>query len=440
MIRIAYIVTRFPKLSETFVYREVLELRKQGAEVECFSIHRPLPEPLPPEAKALSQETTYLWPPHLLRFLLAILKLVALYPGKFFETLTFFLRRAPQNFSGKQRFVLHFLEGAYLAHLCRQRNVEYIHAHFANGPSSVALAAHMLSGIPFGFTCHAQDIYSDPLMLDIKINHAQLPLTISQYNREYIFENYFLQNRAKLRLHRVAIDLAHFRPRPRVVASGDSPLLVAIGRLVPKKGFIHLIHACERLAQRGIAFRCQIIGEGPERAALQDAILAAKLEDKVSLLGAQPDVKKYLHEADIFVMPCVLDESGDRDGIPTTLMEAMAMQVPVISTNVSGIPELVRHEQTGLLTPPEDAEALTHAICRLIVDEKLRQELAASGRRHIELHHDLATNAGLLLQNILRRSSSRDDHTDSRYDATIANRISRWKSNRFAGNMQASFA
>lgn len=441
MIRIAYIVTRFPKLSETFVFREVLELRKQGAEVECFSIHRPLAEPLPPDAKALLNETTYLWPPRIVQFLFGAVKMAVTRPAKFFSTLKFFLKQAPEGLRGKKRFALHFFEGAYLAHMCLQRNVDYIHAHFANGPSSVALAASELSGIPFGFTSHAQDIYSDPLMLGIKINRAQLPLTISQYNRDYIASNYSLKNRAKLRVHRVAVDLGHFRPRKSAEASGDSPLILAVGRLVPKKGFIHLIRACERLAQRGIDFRCQIVGEGPERAALQAAMGAAKLEDKVSLLGAQTDVKKYLQQADLFVMPCVLDDSGDRDGIPTTLMEAMAMQVPVISTEVSGIPELVQHEQTGLLTPPEDVEALAQAICRLIVDEKLRQELAAAGRRHIELHHDLETNTGLLLQNILRRVSSHEnDDTDLLYEASLVKRISRWKTKFFAGNLQVLFA
>lgn len=441
MIRIAYIATRFPKLSETFVFREVLELRKQGAEVECFSIHRPLHEPLPAEAKQLLHETTYLWPPRIVQFLYGIMKLAITRPAKFFGTLKFFLRQAPQNMSGRKRFALHFFEGAYLAHLCMQRGVAYIHAHFANGPSSVALAASKLSDIPFGFTCHAQDIYSDPLMLDVKINHAQLPLTISQYNRDYIASNYALKNRAKLRVHRVAVDLAHFRPRKEATTSGDAPLILAIGRLVAKKGFIHLIRACERLAQRGIDFRCQIVGDGPERAALEAAITAGKLQGKVALLGAQTDVKKYLQQADLFVMPCVLDESGDRDGIPTTLMEAMAVQVPVISTEVSGIPELVQHEQTGLLTPPEDVEALTQAICRVIVDEKLRRDLAANGRRYIELHHDLETNTGLLLQNILRRISSYDeDHTDLPNEAPIGRRISRWKSNFFAGNLQILFA
>ncbi|MEK7728863.1 MAG: glycosyltransferase [candidate division KSB1 bacterium] len=441
MVRIAYIVTRFPKLSETFVFREVLELRKQGAEVACFSIHRPLPEPLPADAQHLLEETTYLWPPQPARFLSGVLKLAATRPRKFFGTLKLFLQQAPKNFSGLKRFALHFLEGAYLAHLCMQRGIEYLHAHFANGPSSVAMAASALSDIPFGFTSHAQDIYSDPLMLDLKIDQAQLPLTISQYNRDYINEEYSLENPAKLRVHRVAVDLAHFRPKEISAAPNDAPVILAIGRLVPKKGFIDLIRACERLAQRGIDFRCQIVGEGPERAALQAAITAAKLEDKVRLLGAQTDVKKYLQRADVFVMPCVLDESGDRDGIPTTLMEAMAMQVPVISTRVSGIPELVQHEQTGLLVAPAAVEELTQAICRLIVDEKLQQELAREGRRHIELHHDLETNTEQLLRNILRRVSPRDDDEDEvLHEEPIVARVSRWTAKFFAGNLQIMFA
>ncbi|MDZ7363222.1 MAG: glycosyltransferase family 4 protein [candidate division KSB1 bacterium] len=445
MIRMAYIVSRFPKLSETFVFREVNELRRQGAEVLCFSIHRPMQEPLPPDAEHFLKETTYLWPPHPAQFFAGMLKFATTRPAEFFDALKLFWQRAPRGFSGKKRFVLHFLEGVYLAHLCKQRGVEYIHAHFANGPSSVAMAASAVSGIPFGFTSHAQDIYSDPLMLEVKIAAAQLPLTISSCNRDYIIENFPVENAAKLRVQRVAVDLAHFRPRHSTETREESPLILAIGRLVPKKGFIHLIRACEILALRGINFRCWIVGEGPERAALQAAIAAGNLQDKVNLLGAQTEVKKFLQRADLFVMPCVLDSGGDRDGIPTTLMEAMAMQVPVISTNLSGIPELVQHEQTGLLVPPANHEALAQAICRLIVDEKLRQELAAEGRRHIEIYHDLAANTEKLLQNILRQVAGNEDgrnssETDLFDSASLSGRVSAWRRKVFAGTLTLQFA
>lgn len=441
MTRIAYIVTRFPKLSETFVFREVLELRKQGAEVACFSIHSPLPEPLPSEASQLRAETTYLWPPHPLRFAAALLKFAATKPARFFSTLKLFWQEAPRGVAGKKRFALHFLEGAYLAHLCQRRGIQYLHAHFANGPSSVAMAASALSGIPFGFTSHAQDIYSDPLMLELKIANADLPLTISQYNRDYLVENYALENPGKVRVHRVAVDLEHFQRDQFSAPNEDTPVILAIGRLVAKKGFIHLIRACERLARRGINFRCEIVGEGPERAALQEAIVAGKLEDRVFLLGAQTDVKKYLQRANVFVMPCVRDASGDRDGIPTTLMEAMAMEVPVISTDISGIPELVQHEHTGLLTPTENVEALTQAICRLLVDEKLRRELATAGRRHVELFHNIETNAERLLQSIARRVSTRDEEeTDLTEETPLLSRVSKWTNKMLSGNTQLLFA
>jgi glycosyltransferase involved in cell wall biosynthesis len=445
MIRIAYIVSRFPKLSETFVFREINELRRQGAEVICFSIHRPALEPLPAEAQHLLNETTYLWPPNPVQFFLGIMKIAIRRPHRFFGTLKAYLRQAPRHLRGLKRFALHFLEGAYLAHLCEKCGVEYIHAHFANGPSSVAMAASDLSGIPFGFTCHAQDIYADPLMLERKLARARLPLTISEYNRDYLLAHYAVANPARLKVHRVAVDLAHFRPRRSAKSNEESPLILAIGRLVPKKGFIHLIQACEILAKRGIEFRCGIVGDGPERATLRAAIASSKLEDKVILLGAQTDVKKYLQRADVFVMPCVLDPSGDRDGIPTTLMEAMAMQVPVISTNISGIPELIKHEETGLLVPPTDGEALAQAICRLLADEKLRHEVATEGRRHIEIFHDLETNTEKLLQNI-RRQIDRENEDADRDEPMVYNRpaftarLERVKSSLFVGNMQVLFA
>jgi glycosyltransferase involved in cell wall biosynthesis len=400
MMRIAYIVSRFPKLSETFVYREINELRRQGANVLCFSIHRPEPEPLPPAAAHFRQETTYLWPPHPARFVLSLLHFASIAPARFLQTLQLYWRRVPRHFTGKKRFVLHVLEGAYLAYLCKRRRIDYIHAHFANGPSSVAMAASELSAIPFGFTCHAQDIYADPLLLDLKIERAQIALTISDFNRNYIREKFSLQTPSNLEVHRVALDLTEFRPPRAARANSASPLILTIGRLVPKKGFIHLIRACEILAQQQKAFRCWIVGDGPERAALQTAIAQANLQDRVSLLGAQADVKKFLRQAEVYVQPSVVDNSGDRDGIPTTLMEAMAMQVPVIATNVAGIPELIQHEYHGLVVSPADPAALAQAILRLQVDERLRQTLVANASQHIAKQHNLAVNTKKLLDKI----------------------------------------
>lgn len=445
MIKIAYIVSRFPKLSETFVFREVNALRQQGAHVSCFSIHRPLPEPLPSDAQHFLEETTYLWPPDLARFLFGVLKLAVTRPRQFADTLKTFWRQAPRNFGGRKRFVLHFLEGTYLAYLCRKRGIEFIHAHFANGPSSVAMAASALSGIPFGFTCHAQDIYVDPLMLELKIARAKLPLTISEYNRDYIANTFTVENPTKLKIHRVSVDLNYFHPRRATKVQNDSPVIVSVGRLVPKKGFIHLIRACELLARRGIAFRCLLIGGGPEQEALQAAITAARLEEKVLLLGPQPNVKPYLQRADLFVQPCVLDSTSDRDGIPTTLMEAMAMQLPVISTTVSGIPELVQHEQTGLLVPSADSEALAQAICRLLVDEKLRHELARAGRRHVEIYHDVEANTQKLLQHIRRHVAgnvnNRDgDDTDLFNSIALTEWLPKLRTKIFAKDIHLQFA
>ena len=399
-MRIAYIVSRFPKLSETFVYREIAELRRQGAEVLCFSIHRPEAEPLPPAAQTFREETTYLWPPPPVRFVFGILYFAVTAFTRFGGTLNWYWRCAPRRGNAKKRFLLHFFEGVYFAHLCKQRRVDYIHAHFANGPSSVAMAASELSGIPFGFTCHAQDIYADPLLLEHKIDRAQIALTISEFNRQYIRENFSLQNPSHLEVHRVAVDLTQFRPRPGARPDSKSPLILSIGRLVPKKGFIHLIRACEILAQQKMSFRCWIIGEGPERGPLQEAIKQAGLQEQVNLLGAQADVKKFLSQAEVFVQPSIVDKSGDRDGIPTTLMEAMAMQVPVIATTVTGIPELIQHERNGLLAPPENAEALAVAIIRLRADDRLRHALIANARKYIEMHHNLAANTQRLLHKI----------------------------------------
>lgn len=397
MTRIAYIASLFPKLSETFVFREVNELRRQGMEVVCFSLHRPPREPLPADAQMLQQETTYLWPLRYAGFVAAVLKAMLCRPRTFYKTLALFVKRAP-NWPAVRRYLLHFLEGVYLARLCRQQGVEYLHAHFANGPSSVALAASEIGGIPFGFTCHAQDIFVDPVMLAGKVKRAQNALTISAFNRTHIAAHFTAVAAQKMQVQRVAVDLKHFAPvsRPR----GKVPIILAIGRLVPKKGFIHLVHACALLARRGMRFRCWIIGDGPERAALEMAIAGAELQGKVRLLGAQSNVKKILGRTDIFAMPCVIDDSGDRDGIPTTLMEAMAMALPVVSTEVSGIPELIHPEETGLLAAPGNAEQLASQMTRLLQDESLCRRLGEEARRFVAAHHNLECNTRILFNRI----------------------------------------
>lgn len=279
---------------------------------------------------------------------------------------------------------------------------DFIHSHWATYPSTVALALSRLTGKPYGFTCHAHDIFVDNQLLKVKLVDACLPVTISRYNVAYLSENITPIAGDRLQVVHCGVDL------PGFVFRGDgreSNLLVAVGRLDPIKGFDMLVLALARLASSGVAFHCTIIGEGPQRAELEQSIAMLDLRDCVRLAGALPqaEVRAMLHSATAFVLPSRIAADGNRDGIPVALMEAMAVGAPVISTRVSGIPELIENDVSGLLVDGDDVEGLADAIQRLLGDADLRKRLALRAREVVERDFDAATEASKLLAAMAER-------------------------------------
>jgi glycosyltransferase involved in cell wall biosynthesis len=278
-----------------------------------------------------------------------------------------------------------FLQAGYLADALRREPVTHLHAHFATGPTQVAMLTHELLGIPYSFTAHARDIFCDtpPALLRAEMERARAVVTVSEYNRRY------LQSRSRRlngKVHCVAcgLDLSEFPFRaPRATSP---PSILAVARLVEKKGLGDLLEAADLLRREGHSFRVEIIGEGPLRSVLDARIAQAGLEDRVTLHGAQPHevVRAAYERAAIFVLPCVVAEDGDRDGIPVVLLEAMACGVPVVSTSVVGIPELIHSGREGLIVPPNEPRELADALARLLVDVPLRERLARAARARIE--------------------------------------------------------
>ena len=274
---------------------------------------------------------------------------------------------------------------------------DVIHAHWASYPSTAALAVARLVGKPFGFTCHAHDIFVHDHLLREKLESAAVPITISRYNVEWLAEQVTGQARERLTVIHCGVDLPSlpFREDGR-----DEDLIVAVGRLDPIKGFDILVDALAELRRQRRRFRCQVIGEGPLRRELQARIDRQGLSEQVALVGArsQTDVRAALSAATIFALPSLIAPSGDRDGIPVSLMEAMAAGAPVVSTRVSGIPELIEDEREGLLVAPQDPRALADALARLLDDAALRRRLAVAGRAKIEREFDAAREANKLLE------------------------------------------
>jgi glycosyltransferase involved in cell wall biosynthesis len=244
-------------------------------------------------------------------------------------------------------------------------------------------------------TLHSNEIYFDRLLLKDKISCAQFVVTISDYNRQLLHKLWpDLDVSDKVHVIHCGLDPDTFSP-PESRQNAHEYTILGVGQLAPRKGFHVLIEACHHLAERGVDFCCHILGEGPERNRLEALIQEYELHKQVQMPGRvyQEEIGSYLNRADVFALPCVTDKSGDQDGIPVVLMEAMATELPTISTNISGIPELITHGQSGLLISSDDAVALADALQQLANDAELRRRLGKTGRETIVNAYNISQSA-----------------------------------------------
>jgi glycosyltransferase involved in cell wall biosynthesis len=265
--------------------------------------------------------------------------------------------------------------------------------------STVALVSSRLLNVPYSVTAHANDIYVRPELLDLKFSQASFVSTCTGYNRQHLEKEFKLNGKLHCFYH--GLELEDYQPQLRVLS--EVPVITSVGQLKEKKGFSYLIEACQILKEKGYSFHCQIIGEGPLRSKLEQQIRNLSLESHVMLNGALPHerVIEQMKSSTMFVLPCVMGSDGDRDGIPNVILEAMAMQLPVISTNHSGIPEVVIDEVNGLLVPAGDATFLAQAMVRLLDQPELRRQMGKRGRQLVTEKFDARQNASRLLQQMM---------------------------------------
>ena len=338
-LRVGYVLKRFPRLTETFILNEMLELERQGAIVEVFSLREPRDEPRHPDLASLKARVHYLTSslPH------------DPCSDDAFEALW---RGKPLDKARKLR-----RQAARISDLATAAGLDHLHAHFASDAATVALMAGAFSGISVSFTAHARDIYHtyvspeiDAAVRRAKLEMAGFVVTVSDYNARYL--DALSAGRARIQRIYNGIDTTLFEPDAGTLRERD--LILSVGRLVEKKGLDDLVTACARLRDQAIAFRCRIVGEGPLREALQARIDELGVADQVRLLGALPqdEVRALMQRARVMVLPCVVSASGDRDGLPTVLLESLAVGLPAVSTSVSGVPEIIEDGATGLLVEP----------------------------------------------------------------------------------------
>jgi glycosyltransferase involved in cell wall biosynthesis len=411
---IAYLGRVLPVLSETFVVREIAALRSLGVRIKPFSLYPPDQKVVHPEAPGLAREVEVLYRPASPWFWLAHLFFLLRHPGRYWHCLVRYALRAPEPWRNRRRCLAFFVVAPYTAWHLRRAGVQHLHAHFANAPASVALPAAHLAGISFSFTVHAYDLFIDRLLLPAKLEAAAFVASISRYNLDFLQANFpAAAARARMALVRNGIDPERFRPQPHAI--GNPPLVLAVGRLVETKGFHVLVEACARLRQVGRACHCLIVGEGPEAKRLKQIVGDLELDDWVELPGRlQPEeLLPVFRRADLLAMPaCIRD--GDQDGIPTVLIEALAMEIPVVATRVSGIPELVIDGRTGLLVDSNDPAALAAAMARLLQDRGLARRLAAEGRQLVVSEFNSRRSAARMLELFGAAINSRQKFAENR--------------------------
>jgi glycosyltransferase involved in cell wall biosynthesis len=276
--------------------------------------------------------------------------------------------------------------------------VDHVHCHFATHPALAGFLVHRLTGIPFSFTAHGSDIHVDRTMLREKVAAAAFAVPISEFNRRVIEEECGTSLHTPLEVVHCGVDTSVFAPRPR--RDGGPFTLVCVGTLHEVKGQRHLVEACRLLAGSGVDVRCHFVGGGPDEDDLRRQVAAAGLGERAHFEGGRTmdEVAALLQRADVLVAPSVPTAGGKREGIPVVLMEGMSSGLPVVASDLSGIPELVEDGRTGLLVPPGDPVALAAALRRLAGDPGLATALARGGRERVLAEFDVTRSAGRLVE------------------------------------------
>jgi colanic acid/amylovoran biosynthesis glycosyltransferase len=396
-LTVAYLSPDLPALSATFVYEEILAMERRGVRVVPFSVHKQH-TPTVPEPE-LSARTTAIYDGHWFARLGTSIGAVTRLGRRSLRAAAWLVHDLIEGGPSRPdtwKLVPQWLAGATMARQLLRTGCSHLHIHFAHAPTQIGMYASAFSGVPFTVTSHANDIFERAFLLRTKAERSLHFLSISRFNLNHL--RGLGVREAKLGLVRCGVTFPiraskpDFRDKPRY-------RIGSLGRLVEKKGFDVLIEAVALLGLLGVDVELSLAGDGPLKAALQALVAARGLQGRVHFAGTlqRGEVQPWMQGLDAFALACKPDAQGDMDGIPVVLMEAMSQCVPAVSTRLSGIPELVIDEETGLLAAPGDPGSLATQLARLLQDAELRERLATAGQRHVAKEFGQSTNINRLL-------------------------------------------
>jgi colanic acid/amylovoran biosynthesis glycosyltransferase len=397
MNKIAYLANSFPEAVEPYVWEEIFELRKRGREVVPCSFRRP--RHASEHVAKLAQETLYVFPMRarltVYAFWLCISRVASVHD------LLWRAIRGPEPLQRRARTLVHTWLGAYLAAALRKEKIGHLHIHHGYFSSWAGMVTARFLGTNFTFTLHGSDLLIRSDYLDCKLKNCRFCVTVSEFNRHYIQKHYPLVNLEKIIVHRLGADTAFWRPLPEPVGERRFSIL-SVGRLHAIKNHKFLIRACHAFKGAGVRFRCTIAGEGEEREPLRNLIRTLRLEDQIHLCGQVPreQLPSLYSQADVVVL------TSHSEGIPQTLMEAMAMQRIVLAPRITGMPELIAHEQTGFLYQPNSMPDFLKKLARIAAESPSLNDLRHDARRHIELNFNHQQNLNTWAADFLQRVDS----------------------------------
>jgi glycosyltransferase involved in cell wall biosynthesis len=411
VLSVAYIVRSYPRLSQTFILDEICMLERMGLNLRIFAVTNPQEPIVQFEVSEVHAPTVYFDRAarrSKARILIEHLATAMASPRRYARALYFAAthKDGADGYAASTRYEC-FMYAAYLARLLKREErrtgvgTDHLHAHFAHAPTLIALLAHVLTGISYSFTAHDRDLYQVPKpVLVQRAERASAIVTCCRANVDYLNETLPVELRDKVKLIYHGKDLQAAPARTRSDPPKEVPVILSVGRLVEKKGFRDLVHACHGLKQQGQRFTCVIYGEGPERSGLMEMVDRLGMSEQISLPGARSrrEIVAAYEQADVFALTPFVTDNGDRDGIPNVLIEAMACGLPVVTTTVGGIPELVKHDVNGLLAAPHCVAEIAAHLASLLHDDERHTRLSLAARNTVEQYFDARAAGGQLAE------------------------------------------